>query len=654
MWRFPLVRVLPFFIIGLLAGRFLPGGLPALVALAVPFGLALLWRPYRTFAAVAICAIALGWTDTRLHDERRFANHYIHFDQNAPHAFIATVTERLRPSNYYTRLVVTLSAIDRKEACGKLLVCLPKKGMLTLYPGDQLVVRGRMNRARPPAQPSDFNYGDYLANKSIYATLYPKPGDWRVAPSASPTFGRAIAVMQQRLERSFRRQGMGETELQVLMALVLGKQLDIPKETLADYQYAGAVHILSVSGLHVGLLLGFVLFCLRPLPQSRKWNLLRFTLVLLFLWGFACVAGLSPSVIRSATMFSFVAGGTLLRKDGNLLHTLCVSMLVILAVSPGFLYDAGFQLSYLSLFFIVWLQPFFDRIAPFENRMLRYIWGLLAVSFSAQLGVLPLSLYYFHQFPGLFFLTNLLIVPVLGIIMAAGVVSMVGALLGFLPSWFVLIVDRLLWAMNEVIHRIASIDGMVIRDVYFPLSMLLMGYLAIAALSGALRHPSYRTIQVAAISVLCLQATVFFQNQQYTGRDAFYVMQRPRTTEYLAIRGRTGYLASTAAVSRQGGLKSALGLDTIGVRPLQNCLYAAGKRILVIDSSGCFAGKPDIVIMTGSPRLNFERMLRQLHPQEVVADGSNYKSYVTRWRATCHKMKIPFHATAEKGFYCRE
>ncbi|HLN96585.1 MAG TPA: ComEC/Rec2 family competence protein, partial [Flavobacterium sp.] len=232
MWRFPLVRVLPFFIIGLLAGRFLPGGLPTLAAFVAPLGLALLWRSYRTLTAVALCAIVLGWTNTRLHDERRFPHHYIHFDQNAPHAFTATVTERFRPSHYYSRLVVTVSAIDRKRACGKLLVCLPKKRTPTLFPGDQLVVRGHMGRARPPAQPSDFNYGDYLANKSIYATLYPKPGDWRVVPSASPTFGRAIALMQQRLESTFRREGMGETELQVLMALVLGKQLDIPKETL--------------------------------------------------------------------------------------------------------------------------------------------------------------------------------------------------------------------------------------------------------------------------------------------------------------------------------------------------------------------------------------------------------------------------------------
>lgn len=652
MWRFPLVRVLPFFVVGLLAGRFLPGGVAALLLLTTPLFLTGLKRSLRPFTLVAGVAIVFGWADVRLQDDRRFDSHYLHADHKAPHRFSGTVEQRLRPSARFSRLVVSVSSLDQRTARGKMLVNLPVDSSEGLLPGDRLTFTGKLHLPGPPSAPSDFDYGRYLAAKSLYASVYIRTGEWRRFPPQSPSFARSIALLQQRLEWAFREHGMGETELQVLMALVLGKQLDIPKDTLTDYQYAGAVHILSVSGLHVGLLLGFVLFCLRPLPATTRWNIFRFVFVLVFLWGFACVAGLSPSVVRSATMFSFVAGGTLLRKDGNLLHTLFVSMLVILIVSPSFLYDAGFQLSYLSLFFIVWLQPFFDRIAPSNNRLARYVWGLLAVSISAQLGVLPLSLYYFHQFPGLFFLTNLLVLPVLGIVMGAGFLAMLLATVGVLPAWLTFLVDRLLWAMNYVIHRIADIEGMVVRDVPFPISLLVVAYIALIALSAALRSPRFVTICNCAVGVLLVQATVLFLKLGYRDRDVLYVTHKSRASGILKVLEQKGEWISLIECEPRAGLKATLALNDLKVRPWQNCWYAAGQRILAIDTSGVYAGQPDVVVVTGSPRIHFGKMLREMHPKVVVADGSNYKSDIARWRATCHKMKIPFHATAEKGFYC--
>lgn len=652
MWRFPLIRVLPFFVVGLLSARFLPGGAIGLFLLVVPFGMTARWKSLRHLSIMGGLAIIAGWTNAKLHDERLFQDHYTHRNLTVPHTFSANITQRMRPSSRYNRYVVDVSAMDGHSSRGKALVYLPFDRTSNLLPGDGLMLIGIMRGTRPPAQPGDFDYGGYLANKSIYGCLYPKT--WRVLPAVSNSFDRTIARLQQQVEVRFRQGGMGETELQVLMALVWGKQLDIPKETLTDYQYAGAIHILSVSGLHVGLLLGFVLFCLRPLPQSRGWNLFRFTFVLLFLWTFACAAGLSPSVVRSATMFTFVAAGTLLRKDSNLLHTLGVSMLVILAVSPSFLYDAGFQLSYLSLFFIVWLQPFFDRITRLDNPILRYIWNLLTVSFSAQLGVLPLTLYYFHQFPGLFFLTNLIILPVLSIIMASGVLALLGAMAGCLPGWLVWLTDKLLWSMDWVIHQIAGIDVLVLRNITFNEAFLITSYIAVFALAAALRKPSFIRMQIAIIGIFSVQVAFLVSEISMEGRDVFYVMHQPKATELVEWRYPVAEIWTTSAENGQRVWRSALAVDEYRPHRIRNCLYAARHRILVVDSSGIYNGRPDIVVLTGSPRINLERLLNETSAREVVADGSNYKSCVARWSETCRKMKIPFHATAEKGFYCKE
>ena len=154
-------------------------------------------------------------------------------------------------------------------------------------------------------------------------------------------------------------------ELSVVIALILGQQQDISKEVLRDYQYAGAVHILSVSGLHVGFILLFITTLLKPIPNSRKGTIVKLIITLVSLWAFGLLAGMAPSVVRSVTMFSFVAIGLFLRRSVNIYHSLLVSMLLILLFRPSFLFDVGFQLSYLALFFIVWLQPLFKSILFF-------------------------------------------------------------------------------------------------------------------------------------------------------------------------------------------------------------------------------------------------------------------------------------------------
>jgi competence protein ComEC len=266
--------------------------------------------------------------------------------------------------------------------------------------------------------------------------MYVGSSDVKISTKIDKSIWYYSAKLRDRIVENLRKSNFNSEELNVVVALILGQQQDISPEILHDYQFAGAVHILSVSGLHVGYLLLFINFLLLPFPKSKIGNLARFFIIFFSLGGFAIIAGLSPSVVRSVTMFSFVAGGMCLKRETNIFHTLLVSLLLILIVSPSFLFDVGFQLSYVSLFFIVWLQPLFKQIWQPNNKIKGYFWDILTVSFAAQIGAFPLSIYYFHQFPGLFFLTNLVILPAIGLIMALGVFVMIIAI--FCPVWIVL------------------------------------------------------------------------------------------------------------------------------------------------------------------------------------------------------------------------
>lgn len=208
-----------------------------------------------------------------------------------------------------------------------------------------------------------------------------------------------------------KKENFGEEELGVIQALLLGKRDDISENTYNNYTNAGAVHILAVSGLHVGIILLLLEFFLSPLARLPKGKTLKLLLVVLLLWGYAFVAGLSPSIVRAVTMFSFVAYALYLNRPANSFNIIALSMLFILLVKPLFLFQVGFQMSYAAVFAIVWIYPKLQKFWFPDNFIIRKTWQLLSVSAAAQLGVLPISLFYFHQFPALFFISNLLIIP---------------------------------------------------------------------------------------------------------------------------------------------------------------------------------------------------------------------------------------------------
>ena len=481
-----------------------------------------------------------------------------------------------------------------------------------------------------------------------------KIGDFE--PSLWASFSNFRTVIISNLEHS----NISKEELNVLNALILGQQQDISPEVLKDYQYAGAVHVLSVSGLHVGFIMLFITFLLKPISNSKKAAILKLIIIVLSLWGFAILAGLSPSIVRSVTMFSFLAIGIQLRRTVNIYHTLLVSMLLILLFKPSFLFDVGFQLSYLALFFIIWLQPLLSNIWQPKNKIIKYFWDIITVSTAAQIGAMPLSIYYFHQFPGLFFVTNLIILPLLGVIMAVGVIAILIAAFSTVPFFIAKAVELLIGLLNAIIHWVASIDTFVIKNISFSNEMLWSSYLVIILIILWIKRPTFNRLTITFASILLLQIILIFQKKETLNNEELIIFNCQKNTIVTERSGNdvTVYSNDSILVNLDNNLliQSYLVANfckTKAKKPLQNLLYFKQQKILLIDSS-CVYKKginPDILIIIQSPKLNIQRLLKTYKPKEIVVDGSNYKSYVRLWETTCRKEKIPFHNTNEKGFY---
>ncbi|WP_396140067.1 ComEC/Rec2 family competence protein [Flavobacterium sp.] len=611
---------------------------------------------------IFLVSFLLGISTSLIHKENSNPYHYTNQinDYEKVRRLDLLLVEKLKSTQKNNRYVSIVKKLDGGRSFGKVILNIPKEdNSKNLKIGSRLEVIGIVFKNKNPLNPNLFDYGKYLENQEIYAQVYTKPNQIKITNYEAGLWA-GFSNFRENIISNLEESAISKEELNVLNALILGQQQDISPEILKDYQYAGAIHILSVSGLHVGFILLFITFLLKPISNSRKGSLLKLTLVVLSLWSFAILAGLSPSIVRSVTMFSFLAIGIHLRRTVNIFHTLVVSMLLILLFKPSFLFDVGFQLSYLALFFILWLQPILAGIWQPKNKITTYFWDIITVSFAAQIGAMPLSIYYFHQFPGLFFVTNLLILPLLGIIMAVGVVAVLIATFHTVPEFIAKAIEFLIAFLNSIIHWVASFDVFVFKNISFSTAMLWSSYLVIILIILWIKKPAFMRLTLVFVSILLMQIIFIFQKNESQNNEELIVFNYKKNTIITERIGNAVTVYSNDSIRKN--LNSNLVIQSYLVgnfcevkakKSLQNLMYFKHQKIVVIDSSCIYQKEihPDILVIIQSPKLNMQRLIKTYKPKEIVVDGSNFKSYIRIWESTCRKEKIPFHYTNEKGFY---
>ena len=671
--QFPLARITFGFVLGIIAAFYLkPTASIAFILLLISFtafGITYFLSRKNAipplFFGLVTCFLSffIGTTTQITHNDFFQKSNYIHYSSifEKPHLLSVTLREKLKSSNSNDRYIAIVNHIDQLESTGRVILNVRKDSLRHVFEiGNILQIKTTLQKNSPPNNPDQFDYSKYLENKQIFAQLYADTDEIRINTEMEKNIWYYASKLRSKIIRNLEKSDFHKTELNVAIALILGQQQDISPEIIRDYQYAGAVHILSVSGLHIGFILLFVTFILKPLPNTKRGSLFKLIIILSSLFLFGIIAGLAPSVVRSVTMFSFVAIGNHLRRSVNIYHTLLVSILIILLFEPSFLFDVGFQLSYIALFFIIWLQPLLASIWLPKNKITKYIWDILTVSFAAQIGTLPLSIYYFHQFPGLFFVTNLVIIPLLSIIMVLGVVVMVWAAFGYVPFVFSKPLEWSIYYLNKIINSIASLEQFIIHNISFNYSLLISSYLLIIAAVIWFKKPSFNKLIFLLITIVILQ-TSFLQNRYNIQNQQEWVVFNLKKSTLISERNGNDVSMyandSILKISRKNSTLNSYLVGNFGVlktkKRLQNIAFFNGNKIMIIDNSGIFPKnlKPDILLLTQSPKINLERLFQTVSPKIVVADASNYKTIQKLWKATCAKQKIPFHATGEKGFY---
>lgn len=671
--EFPLARITIGFILGILSTNYLNLSVTfTLVALTVVIVLFYTSYYYTTnkqkrvtyFGITTyLLAFCIGITTQTLHTESFRKNNYTNYQgiYDKPHLIDFIINEKLKSNNYSDRYIATIKQINQKPMSGKMVVNIKKDStQLNLEIGNCIRIKGQLFKNSAPKNPNQFDYSNYLDKKNIYAQLYIQRSDIAISTQIEKDIWYYAARIRTKIIQNLEKNGFNKTEMNVALALILGQQQDISPEIIKDYQYAGVTHILSVSGLHVGYILIFITYILKPIPNTQKGSLIKLITIIVSLFAFAVISGFSPSVLRSVVMFSFVALGIHLRRSVNIYHTLLVSIFFLLLFEPAFIFDVGFQLSYLALFFIIWLQPILKKLWSPKHKFTTAIWNALTVSFAAQIGTLPICLYYFHQFPGLFFVANIVIIPFLSVIMILGIIVMILAAFNSVPTLLVLLLEKSIFYLNKIINIVASFEGFIIRDISFNNYLLISSYLLIITGVIWLKKPSFTKLTVTLSSIILLQISFILNQKKAETQNEWIVYNLPKNSQITERTGKSVTLFTTDTTLNNASNNYSLTSYLVGnfgnltsKEKLKNTAYFKGNKILIIDSSGIYSKKikPDIVMMIQSPKINFERLLKTTEPKMVIADATNYKSIQEYWRKTCMNKKIPFHSTAEKGFY---
>ncbi len=379
-----------------------------------------------------------------------------------------------KPNSFENLLEIIAIKSDSEWKAASGLVIVYHQSPEALLPGQLIRVSKAPERVSAPRNPHEFDYRAFLARKGIHFRQFIGK-DFQVLEKAGELSLEFFLVnFRNLLATRLRDQIPDPQSEQIALALLLGQKQSLDRDLREGYVQTGVMHILAVSGLHVGIIYALFLGLLKPLRLSKKWSRIYLLFVVLLIWVYAVVTGLSPSVVRAATMFSLLSLGQLRERKPSIFNILAFSAMLMIAVNPEVIYEVGFQLSYLAVAGIVLIQPLILNWWLPRNRILEYFWQLTAVSLAAQLATFPLSVFYFHLFPTYFLLGNLLIIPLAFLIMQVGVPLI---LFGWVPyfgdglGWFL---SKLIWCQNQLIQLLQLLPwGKIDRLTISPLSMIL-------------------------------------------------------------------------------------------------------------------------------------------------------------------------------------
>ena len=495
MWSVrPFVRILFFFVIGILLTKYIPiissiyyGWLIVLstILLVAVVTLTLSKIPHKynwitgllfgvliTISGMFISTEKLNSKVNTIHSE-------------TPQTYFANIISNPIETNQAVKVIVHTKGLNTNTTNNlnvKKVLCYFAKDSLStnLKYGDLVVFTSKLTIPAGPMNPGEFDYQSFLGTDGIFFTTYISSNNWKLIGYHPSNHIIAIAgSIRQKILNTLSENGLVGDNYAVAAAVLLGYDDGMEQQLKQDYIMAGAMHILCVSGLHVGIIYLVLSFVLGFLRNTRFNNILRAIILLLLVWAYASVTGLSPSVQRASLMISAFIIGNLLTRHRDTYNTLAVSALLLLIFNPNLIFNVGFQLSYAAVLGIITFHQPLYRLLYFKNSIVDKIWSITVLSFAAQLATFPIATYYFHFFPPWFWLTNLFTFPLSFLIITSGLVFVITSWIPIVSQLVGMALSGLIFMLNYIVGMVKFLPISGIENIYTSLPMVISIYLLI-------------------------------------------------------------------------------------------------------------------------------------------------------------------------------
>jgi competence protein ComEC len=612
----------------------------------------------------------ITWQKDISHHENWYGNYY----RNDSYLIVkideplVEKSRSLKAEGYVESVIINDSIIPCK---GKLLLYFSKDSIKNdLHYGDKILVKGKLQPIKNSGNPGAFNYQRYAAFQGIYHNAFLKKTDWALLRDKNRNrFKQFLSDTREWILSILRRHINTADELGIAEALLIGYNNDLDKDLVQAYSNTGVVHIIAVSGMHLGLIYVLLIWAFAKIPFIRRSKSLQLVLILVSLWMFALITGASASVLRAAVMFSFITVGKHFSKRSSINNSLAASAFVLLCFDPYFLWDVGFQLSYLAVTGIVVFQRPVYNCFYVKNKWIDKLWQLAAVSLSAQLLTFPVCIYYFHQFPNLFLITNIIAVPLSGFILYAEIALVALSGIPFIGTYAGKLVSWLLLLMNKVINWFNDLPFSVWDKIYADVLTTWTLYAIVICFSTWLINKKRIYFRISLMSLLLFSALHCYNSWQTDKQQKLIVYNVPRHQAIDLVHGSNYHFIGDSTLLEDGLLQNfhlkpariALQLSkrmgSLNDVFRDNIFYQFGDKRIAIISSDLNIGVPlkkidvDLVILSKNPRINIARLDSVFNCNQYIFDSSNPAWKIAVWRKACVDMHLPVWSVPHEGAF---
>ena len=614
----------------------------ALLVITISLGLLLKkkWVYLNThLLSLVIYALSI-LTGLILCNQKKEIYHANHFSKRPSKELIVTVKENPKIKGDIARFEATVThTVNNKKVepvIGNLLIALRIDTLkkLNLNYGDELIIYSKFTPTEAPYNLAEFNYKRFLSYKQVYHQSFINQQQIFKIDSNKGNFLKAFALTFRAKQVAKFNQYLSVDTYGIASTLLLGDRADLGKDIIDTFTKTGTMHVLSVSGMHVGLVVYLFSALLFFLNGSLRKRYLKAAIIIFLVWFYALITGLAPSIVRAAIMISLVVIAKAKLKQVNIFNILSLSAFILLLYNPFNIVDVGFQLSYLAVAGLIYIQPKVSLIYQPDNKIIKYVWDVMSVSIAAQIATAPISLFYFHQFPIYFVLSNIFIVIPAMLIMYIGIGFLVFSFIKPLAEILGIVLDAIINFNNYGLRLIEEIPNANITQVWFSVFEIVIFYLFIVFSLKTVTQTKY--LKFAAVSLLILVMSISYKKMITIHQKQVTFFSLRKNTAIAFIKGRNAVLV-TDLLENENTFKFSVKpyLDSCQIEEIQiydphitkneKMIKFEGKTLKIINHKNNFSetNQQDWLLLSGDYKYNLTQILKPNSFKYLFIDGKN-------------------------------